>query len=146
MAICYNTTEVEVLKQYHYTGVLEILPVLLKVKNEVIFLVVVYRRPGPIGTFVMNIIEALDQLLRENPIHVEYRTIVIGDFNLDQMLPLHVASLVPFSSHFNLYQRSNYSTHIKGGILDLVFDNRCNTDVQWMFSPYSDHFILLIDL
>ena len=105
-----------------------------------------YRRPGPIDTFVRNITETMEQLLRENPIQGEYRTMVIGDFNWDQMLPQHVSSFIPFSSHFRFHQRSNYSTHIKGGILDLVFDDKCDTDVQWMFSPYSDHFILLIDL
>ena len=62
------------------------------------------------------------------------------------MLPGHVESLFPFSTHFNLFQRSNYSTHIKGGILDLVFDDKRDNDVQWMFSPFSDHFVLLIDL
>ena len=145
LAICYNTTKVKVLEQYRYIGVLEILPVLLKVDNEIIFLVLVYRRPGPIGTFVTSIIQTIDQLLRDNPINGEYRTMVIGDFNWDQMLPQHVESFIPFSSRFNFHQRSNYSTHIKGGILDLVFDDKRDTDVEWMFSPYSDHFILLID-
>ena len=84
LAICYNTTKVEVLKEYHYTGVLEILPVLLRVKNELMFLLLVYRFPGPIGTFVINIIETIDRILRENPILGEYRTMVIGDFNWDR--------------------------------------------------------------
>ena len=91
-------------------------------------------------------IHTMDQIMSENPITEEYRTMVIGDFNWDQMLPGHVESLFPFSTHFNLFQRSNYSTHIKGGILDLVFDDKRDNDVQWMFSPFSDHFVLLIDL
>ena len=146
LAICYNTEKVTVMKQYPYVGILEILPVLLKIDNEIIFLVLVYRRPGPIGTFVDNITQTLNQILRENPISGEFRTMVIGDFNWDQMLPEHVRTLIPFSSHFNLYQRSNYSTHIKGGILDLVYDSKKKDDVEWMFSPFSDHFILLIEL
>ena len=146
LAICYNTTKVRVLKQFPYVGVLEILPVLLQIDVEIIFLVLVYRPPGPIGTFVTNIIHTMDQIMSENPITEEYRTMVIGDFNWDQMLPGHVESLFPFSTHFNLFQRSNYSTHIKGGILDLVFDDKRDNDVQWMFSPFSDHFVLLIDL
>ena len=146
LAICYNTTKVKVLKHYPYVGILEILPVLLQIDNEVIFLVLVYRRPGPIGAFVNNITQVISQILRENPISEIIRTMVIGDFNWDLMLPEHVTTLIPFSSHFNLYQRSNYSTHIKGGILDLVFDDKRDSDVQWMFSPFSDHFVLLIDL
>ena len=96
--------------------------------------------------FVDSITQAMDQILRENPISQEFRTMVIGDFNWDQMLPEHVISMIPFSSRFNLYQRSNYSTHIKGGILDLVFDSKTDNDIEWMFSPFSDHFVLLIDL
>ena len=146
LAICYNTTKVTLLKQYPYFGVLEILPVLLQIDNEIIFLVLVYRRPGPIGTFVNDIIQTMDQILRENPISEEFRIMVIGDFNWDLMLPEHVKSMIPFSLRFNLYQRSNYSTHIKGGILDLVFDSKTDNDIEWMFSPFSDHFVLLIDL
>ena len=118
----------------------------IQIDNEIIFLVLVYRRPGPIGSFVNGLIQAMDQIMTENPISKEFRTMVIGDFNWDQILPKHVTSLNPFSSRFNLHQRSNYSTHIKGGILDLVFDDKRDDDVQWMFSPFSDHFVLLIDL
>ena len=146
LTVCYNTAKVNVLKKYSYMGVLEILPVLLEIDKEIIFLVLVYRPPGPIGNFVTVLIQVIDQLLSEYPIHAPYRTIVLGDFNWDQMLPQHVSTFAPFSSHFNLHQRSNYSTHIKGGILDLVFDDKVDTDVEWMFTPYSDHFILLIDL
>jgi hypothetical protein len=146
LAVCYNTTKVKLLEKYNYIGALEILPVLLEINQEIIFLVLVYRHPGPIGNFVSNLMEVLDRLVAENPIHEEYRTLIIGDFNWDQMLPQHVTSFAPFCSHFNLHQRSNYTTHIKGGILDLVFDDKRDTDVEWMFSPYSDHFILMVEL
>ena len=63
-----------------------------------------------------------------------------------KMLPEHVTTFTPLCSHLNLHQRSNFSTHIKGGILDLVFDDSRNTTVEWMFSPYSDDFKLLIEL
>ena len=146
MAICYNTRKVTVLKQYSYIGPLELLPVLLKINDENVFLILVYRRPGPIGSFVDNLIQALEQILRENPISEEFRTIILGDFNWDQMLQEHVRSFEPLSVRFNLNQRSNYSTHIQGGILDLVFDSKRSSNVEWMFSPFSDHFVLIIDL
>ena len=146
LAICYNTKKVTVLKQFSYVGLLEILPVLLNINGENIFLTLVYRPPGPIGTFVDNITDALEQILRENAIFEEFRTIILGDFNWDQMLQEHVRTFLPLSSRFNLNQRSNYSTHIQGGILDLVFDSKRNSDVEWMFSPFSDHFVLMIDL
>ena len=47
-------------------------------------------------------------------------------------------------THFAFPQRSNYSTHIYGGILDLVFYNRKQMPVEWLPSPYSDHFVRLI--
>ena len=146
LAICYNTMKVKLIKEFNYFGTLEIVPVLLKIDQEMIFLVVVYRRPGPIGNFISTLMAVLDQLIMENPITEEYRMLIIGDFNLDQMLPEHIASFTPLCSHYKLYQRSKYSTHIKGGILDLVFDDNRDTDVKWMFSPYSDHFILMIEL
>ena len=146
LAICYNTAKVKFLKRFTYIGVLEILPVLLEIEGEIVFLVLVYRRPGPIGTFVNTFIQTIDQILADEPIQGNYRTLILGDFNWDQMLPQHVVSFNPFILHFRCHQRSNYTTHGKGGILDLVFDDKRDTDVDWMFSPYSDHFILLIEL
>ena len=104
--------KVTLLRQYSYVGVLEILPVLLQIYNETVFLVLVYRQPGSIGNFVNNTTEVLDQILRENPISGEFRTMDIGDFNWDQMLPEHVRALEPIITHFLCYQRSHYSTHI----------------------------------
>ena len=145
LAICYNTRKVKLIKKLNYFGTLEILPVLLEINGEILFLVVVYRPNGPIGNFINTLINVMDSLVTENRIQ-KHRKIIIGDFNWDQMLPEHVTTFTPLCSHFNLHQRSNFSTHIKGGILDLVFDDSRNTTVQWMFSPYSDHFKLLIEL
>ena len=61
---------------------------------------------------------------------------------MDQMLPENVGILL--LPQFN--QRCDYSTHIHGGILDLVFDNKKSEPVEWMPSPYSDHFVILVDL
>ena len=70
---------------------------------------------------------------------------VVGDFNLDQLLSENVGMLDPLLAHFNLHQRCQYS-HILGGILDLVLDDRKSESVEWMPSPYSDHFVILIDI
>ena len=59
--------------------------------------------------------------------------LIVDDFNRDQMLPEHVAKVNPLIQNFNLSQCSQYSTHIHGGILDLVFDAP---------SPFSDYFVL----
>ena len=76
----------------------------------------------------------------------QYNTIVLGDFNLDQMHKPYVDLFRGIRERFSLTQRSNYSTHIHGGILDLVFHNKKHEPVEWMPSPYSDHFVLLIDV
>jgi cellobiose-specific phosphotransferase system component IIC len=44
------------IKKLNYIGTLEILPVLLEINEEILFLVVVYRPNGPIGTFVNTLI------------------------------------------------------------------------------------------
>ena len=71
---------------------------------------------------------------------------MVGDFNLDQMLPENEEKVNPIITELNFHQRSHYSTHILGGILDLVFDNDKTQSVEWMPSPYSDHFVLLIQV
>ena len=62
--------------------------------------------------------------------------LTVGDFNLDQMLFEHVVKVDPLIQNFNLSQYSQYSTHIHGEILDLVFDASNS-----MLSPYSEHFV-----
>ena len=40
----------------------------------------------------------------------------------------------------------DFSTHVDGGILDLVLDSTKSDAVEWTPSPFSDHFILLTQL
>ena len=49
-------------------------------------------------------------------------------------------------TRFAFTQRLNYSTHTYGEIVDLISRNRKQIPVEWLLSPYSDHFILLIDV
>ena len=62
------------------------------------------------------------------------------------MLSENIEKVNPVIAHFNLHQRSQYSTHIHGGILDLFFDNKSIELVHWIPSPYSDHFILIFQI
>ena len=59
-----------------------------------------------------------------------YRTILCGDFNLDQMIKKNVAAFQQLCEYFNFVQHIKYSTHIHGGILDLVFDREGSEAVQ----------------
>ena len=143
LAICYNAQKVRIIQEFPSSNELQMLPVLIKMEDEFLLLVVVYRPPSePIGNFIQNLIQQLNQLPT-----VEYRTIIVGDFNLDQRLKENEEKVSPLSTEFKFEQLVQFSTHIHGGILDLVFDNRnCSNIVPWIPSPYSDHFVLLIEL
>ena len=139
LAICYNMSKVSIIREFETSNALEILPVVIQVENEYVLLVLVYRTP--VGNFINDLIGELTQL------PTEYRMLIVGDFNLDQMLHENVEKMNPLIAQFNLHQRSQYSTHIHVGILDLVFDNsNCCELVSWIPSPYSDHYVLLIQI
>ena len=140
LALCYNVSKVKIILEFQTTHSLEMLPVLVEIEQEHVLVVVVYRAPGPLGTFIDDLIEEL------NDLPTGYRTLVVGDFNLDQMLIENEEKFNPIITEFNFHQRSHYSTHIYGGILDLVFDNKNSNCVEWIPSPYSDHVILLIQI
>ena len=105
------------------------------------FLLVLVYRTGPLHNFVSEFTQELTRLPTSK------RTIILGDFNMDQMLSNNVEILQPLVTRFHLQQRVKFSTHIQGGILDIVFDN-CETseDADWLPSPYSDHFIIVFNV
>ena len=72
--------------------------------------------PGPLGSFIDDFILLINELPRQ------HKMLIVGDFNINQILPEHVAKVDPLTQNFNLFQRSQYSTHIHGEILDLAFD------------------------
>ena len=104
---------------------------MLEIERETILLLMVYRMPGPLGSFIDDFISLINEL------PMQHRMLIVGDFNLDQMLPKHVAKVNPLIQNFNLSQCSQYSTHIHGGILDVVFD---------IPLPFSDHFVFFFQI
>ena len=82
-----------------------------------------YQEPREVGSFMNNLIHELTCHSMSN------RTLVVGDFNMDQMLHENVEKFEPFVSQFQSRQCCNYSTHNLRGILDLIFDNRISEDV-----------------
>ena len=140
LAICYNASKVRIIQEFETTTTLEILPVVIEIENEHVLLILVYRPPGAVGSFINNLIDELTQL------PTAYRTLIVGDFNLDQMLCENIEKINPLIAQFNLHQRSQYSTHIHGGILDLVFDSKSSDLVAWIPSPFSDHFAIIFQI
>ena len=108
--------------------------------QKTLLLVIVYRAPGPVGSFIDKLI------LLMNELPIQHRILIVGDFNHDQMLPENVANITPLIQSFDLSQRSQYSTHIHGGILDLIFDFSNSNIVSVLPSPYSDHFVLFFQI
>ena len=79
-------------------------------------MVIVYCKLGPLDSFFNY------PILLINELPTQHRILIVGDFNLVQMLPEHVAKVDPLIESFNLSQRSQYSTHVlHRGILDLIF-------------------------
>ena len=61
LAICYNASKVTIINdEFQTTHALEMLPVLVEIENERIIVVLVYRKPGPLGTFIDDLIEQLN--------------------------------------------------------------------------------------
>ena len=79
--------------------------------------------------------------IRSSISETDYRTIVTGDFNIPSNSAMLDGVLPPTT--FN--QRSSYSTHMYGENLNLVFDDNKSDPVEWVPSPYSDHFVLIFN-
>ena len=117
----------------------------MSIEGEKVLIVLLYRPPITIQQQIHCFIDELTYQLGELQID-QYNTIVLGDFNLDQMHYPYVELFHGICMQFSLTQRSTYSTHIHGGILNLVFHNQKEESVEWIPSPYSDHFVLTIDI
>ena len=99
--------------------VLEVFPVALEIEKDTLLLIILCCIPGPLftlGTFIG------DFILLINELPTQHKILIIDDLNLDQMLPENVAKNDPLIQNFNLSQCSQYSAHIHGGLLNVVFD------------------------
>ena len=131
LALCYKVNKVNIIEVIDIPSNVEILPIVLEINKETFLLVIVYRAPGPVGFFIDEFIFLMNEL------PIQYRILIVGDFNFDQMLPENVANIAHLIQSFDPSQRSQYSTHIHGGILDL------NSNIVYVLPwPCSDHFVL----
>ena len=99
-----------------------------------------YRMPGPLGSFIDDFIFLINEL------PTQHRMLIVGDFNLDQMLPEHVAKVDPLIQNFNLSQPLQYSTHMHREILDLVFETSNSNTVSSLPSLFNGHFVLFFQI
>lgn len=85
---------------------MKILPVVLEIEEKVILLVLVYCMPDPLDTFIDG------SILTINKMPIEYKIMIFGDFNLDEMLSENVANVEPLTQSFNLSQCIQYLIHV----------------------------------
>ena len=81
------------------------LPIVLEIEKDTILLVIVYRMPAPLGSFIDDFISLIIEL------PTQHMMLIVGDFNLDQMLPEHAAKVNPPIRNFNLSQHLQYPIH-----------------------------------
>ena len=99
---------VNIIEVIDIPSVLEVLPIALEIEQETFLLVMVYSMPVPVGSFIDDYILLINELLTQG------RMLIVVDFNLDQLLPEHVAKADPLIQNLNFSQHSQYSTHIHG--------------------------------
>ena len=141
LAICYDTAKVTDVKKLSGWGVIECLPVMMTINGERVLLILIYKPPTQIHgttTFTQSLNIELNRILMDIS-DSNHRTIIAGDFNMPSNSDVLNEVFPPTVFH----QRSQYSTHIHGGILDLVFDDKKSDPIEWVPSPYSDHFVII---
>ena len=89
LALCYNVSKVNIIEVIDIPSDLEVLPIVLEIEKETFLLLIVYRMPGPLGSFIDDFILLITELPKK------HRMLIVGEFNLDQMLPEHVAKIDP---------------------------------------------------
>ena len=62
LALCYNVNKVNIIEVIEILSVLEVLPIVLEIEKETILLVIVYRMPGPLGSFIGDFISLINEL------------------------------------------------------------------------------------
>ena len=92
--------------------------------------------------------EFMDNLVEEyEALPSEYRKVIVGDFNLDLRLQDNNDLIDYYYNKLDMVQKVEYTTHIHGGILDLVFDiNGSTGSTDWMPTPFSNHFVIYYDV
>ena len=117
-------SKLNIIEVLEIPSVLKVLPVVLKIEKETILLVIVYHMPGPLGSFIDDFFSLINEL------PAEHRMLIVGDFNLDQMLPEHFTKADPLIQNFTLSQHSQHST---------IF--RHTTMITLFFFPNLMHYI-----
>ena len=108
LALCYDVSKVNIEITENWNNwnncVFEVLPVVLEIEKKALLLVIVYRMPSLLGTVID------DFILLINELSTQHLILIVGDFNLDQMLPTD-----PSIEIFNMFLGLHHLTHMYGG-------------------------------
>ena len=85
LSVSYNVSKVNIMEIIGIPSVPEILPIVLEIEKDTYLLVIVHCMPGLLGSFIDDFIFFFNEL------PTQHRMLIVGDFNLDQILPEHVA-------------------------------------------------------
>lgn len=124
---------------------MELMSVLMSMEGEHALLVLIDQPPAENQWEIRLFIQELTAQPEELNID-KHNTIVLRDFNLDQMYDPYIDWFNNILTCFAFTQHWNYYTDTYEGTFDLFFHNRKETPVQWLPMPYSDHFVLLVDV
>ena len=142
LALCYKNETVKFVNQFETLGKVEMMACSIEYENCSLIIAIVYRKDGiSANQSMVDLIEEIDAL------PYDCRKIIVGDFNLDLRLQTNKDIIDLFSQQIHMQQKVTYSTHIHGGILDLVFDcNDSKGEADWMPTPFSDHFVIYYNI
>lgn len=112
----FNTEKAKVIREYQVTCTLEILSVLMEIRNKTVLLVFVYRKPGSLGQFIQDWIDLL--LVLDS---TEYWLLLILAWINYCMKIFKCKMLDVIQQEFHLYKHSHFATDVQRGILDPVF-------------------------
>ena len=142
LAFCYKNETVAYIEEYETCGQIEMLASLVESKGCKVIVIIVYRPSNKsVREFMENLVEEIEALPSE------YRKVVVGDFNLDLRLQDNNDLIEYYCHKLDMVQKVDYTTHIHGGILDLVLDTNVSAgSTDLMPTPFSDHFVIYYDV
>ena len=86
-------SRVNIIEVTEKPSVLEVLPIVLQIEQETGNYVLY---DGPLGSFID------DYILLINEVPTQRKMLIVGDFNIDQILPEHFVKVDPLFQNFNL--------------------------------------------
>ena len=121
------------------TSGIEAMACMIEFPTQSIVVITIYRPPAGSKREFLQSLESM--LLSLSNTLQSHQVVVTGDFNLDQLDDSH-RDLCQLMGMYGMHQLIKCSTHIRGGILDLMFTNV--NDITGDSFPvfYSDHFVV----